>query len=529
MSLSRYSTVRLLRAMSAVPLEPLPPDVNRTAVGWVKRSATQHLTTCIKVVGSRPAEEAGLDPTYVENALVSLMHLMHRKYRNELPRIRRYLRCGTLAALVLLSTLSGSANAMQIKTVKSPGGIEAWLVEDHSNPLLALKYAFEGGNSQDPEGKDGLANFLSAMLDEGAGDLKASEFQERMEDIAMRMTHEDSKDAFYGNFETLSANRDRAVELLRLAITAPRFDADAVERIRKQLQANLVYADRDPEKVAAREWYAVAFEGHAYGRPAQGTQASVSAITRDDLEAYRKRVFARSSLKVVAVGDISEAELGLLLDKVFGSLPAKDGLATVPQTAPAAGGREKHVEMDVPQSVAVFGVGAMPRKDPDFMTAFVLNQLVGGGGFASRLMEEVREKRGLAYSVYSYIQPFRHTSVLSGSVATRGDAVEKSIDLIRAEFTRIADNGPTEEELANTKSYLTGSYALRFDSNVKIASQLLGLMEEGFGTDYVENRNKLVEAVTMADAKRVARRLFDAKNLIVTIVGRPPAAAADKG
>ncbi len=431
--------------------------------------------------------------------------------------------------LFLIVTLSGSAHAMQIKTFKSPGGIEAWLVEDHSNPLMALKFSFEGGNAQDPAGKEGLANFLTAMLDEGAGDLDSGAFQERMETIAMRMSYEDSRDAFYGNFETLTANRDEAVELLTLAINKPRFDVDAVERIRKQLIANLIYAARNPEKVAAKAWYAAAFEGHNYARPSQGTEASVAAITQDDLENYRRRVFARSNLKVVAVGDITQDELGKLIDTVFGGLPADAELAPVDKTKPAMGGLEKFIEMDIPQSVAVFGFGAMARKDPDFITAFVLNQLVGGGGFASRLMEEVREKRGLAYSVFSYIQPFRHTSIFTGFVATKTEAMPKSLEIIRSELKRIADGGPDEQELADAKSYLTGSYALRFDSNVKIASQLLGLFEEGFGPDYIENRNEMINAITMEDAKRVAKRLFDASNLIVTVVGRPPTAAASKG
>lgn len=442
------------------------------------------------------------------------------------PLVRRWtLAVASLSLLTFLVTFARPGQAMEIKTVKSPGGIEAWLVEDHANPMMALKFAFEGGSSQDPAGKEGTANFITAMMDEGAGDLMSSYFQERMEDIAMRMSYEDSKDALYGNFETLTMNRDKAVALLTLAVNKPRFDADAAERIRKQLLANIVYAARDPDKVASKEWYAAAFAGHKYARPAQGTEETVKGIGPADLAAYHKRIFARSNLKVVAVGDITEAELGTLLDTVFGGLPAKADLAPVAKTAPVSG-RETLVEMDIPQSVAVFGVGAMARKDPDFMIGFVLNQIVGGGGFASRLMEEVREKRGLAYSVYSYIAPYRHASILSGSVATKGDAMAKSLEIIRAEFKRIADEGPSAEELANAKSYLTGSYALRFDTNGKIAAQLLGLMEEGFGPDYITTRNKLVEAVTMEDAKRVAKTLFDAKNLIVTIVGRPAAAAA---
>jgi zinc protease len=445
--------------------------------------------------------------------------------------LARLARTGTAVSLSVLMlalclTLSRPAHAMKIQEVTSPGGIKAWLVEAHENPLLALRFSFEGGNSQDPEGKEGVANFLSAMLDEGAGDIKASDFQEQMETLAMRMRYEDSRDGFYGNFETLTQNREESVKLLKLALTKPRFDPDAVERIRGQLLANLVYSDRNPEKVAAKEWFAVAFAGHAYGRPSQGTAQTVGAITRDDLEAYRKRIFARSNLKVVAVGDITPEQLGTLLDEVFGELPEKADLAPVPLTAPGKG-TEKWVKMDVPQSVAVFGLPAMPRKDPDFMAAFVLNQLIGGGGFASRLMEEVREKRGLAYSVYSYLQPFKHTSVLSGGVATRADAIQQSLDVIRKELKHIADEGPTPQEWENAKSYLIGSYALRFDTNAKIASQLLGLLEDDFGPDYVENRNKMIEALTLDDAKRVAKRLLATDSLIITVVGQPATATAD--
>jgi len=434
----------------------------------------------------------------------------------------------SVLVVALSFSFSGPAHAMKIQEITSPGGIKAWLVEAHENPLLALRFSFEGGNSQDPDGKEGVSNFLSAMLDEGAGDITSSDFQEQMENLAMRMRFEDSRDGFYGNFQTLTENRAESVKLLKLALTKPRFDPDAVERIRGQLLANLVYSDRDPERVAAKEWFSVAFAGHAYGRPAQGTADTVKAITRDDLEAYRKRVFARDTLKVVAVGDITPDDLSKMLDEVFGDLPAKSELLPVAMTQPGKG-TEKWIPMDVPQSVAVFGLPSMPRKDPDFMAAFVLNQLIGGGGFASRLMEEVREKRGLAYSVYSYLQPFKHTSILSGGVATRADAIQKSLDVIRGELKHVADEGPTPDEWENAKKYLVGSYALRFDTNAKIASQLLGLMEDDFGPDYIDKRNAMIEALTIEDAKRVAKRLLANDGLIVTVVGQPPAAAAAAG
>lgn len=447
------------------------------------------------------------------------------------PAQLRALTAVPLAALILaiVTTLSGPAHAMKIQTIKSPGGIEAWLVEEHSVPMMAMRFAFEGGSSQDPAGNEGLANFLSAMLDEGAGDLKSREFQERMEEISMRMRYEDSKDAFYGNFETLTANRDAAAKLLKLAINNPRFDADAVERIRQQLQASLAYAARNPEKVALNEWYAVAFEGHAYARPSTGTEETVAKITGDDLEAYRKRTFAKDTLKVVAVGDINAEQLGALLDEIFGDLPATADLATVSKTSPVAGGRQKVVEMNVPQSVAVFGLGAMERKDPDFIPAFVLNHILGGGGFASKLMEEVREKRGLAYSVYTYVYPYQHTSIFSGSVATRNEAIGESLDVIRDELKQMAENGPTQTELDNAKKYLIGSYPLRFDTNSKIASQLLGLRMDDFGPEYIDNRNDMIAAVTLEDVKRVAKRLLETDDLIVTIVGKPTLQEAKEG
>ncbi len=425
-----------------------------------------------------------------------------------------------VATLLSFVTLSHPARAMKIQTVKSPGGIEAWLVEEHSVPMLALKFAFLGGNSQDPAGKEGLANFITGMMDEGAGDLTSEQFQQRMEELAMRMSFEDGKDALYGNLETLTANRDKSLDMLRMALTKPRFEADAVDRVREQLLAGLVYAARDPDKVAGKEWYATAFAGHPYARPANGTPESLAKITRDDLFGYTKKNLAKSNLKIVAVGDITAADLGKALDTVFGALPAQANLVDVPKTK-IAGGSQRVIEMNVPQSVAVFGLPAMARKDADFMPAFIVNQILGGGGFASRLMEEVREKRGLAYSVYSYIQPYQSASIFAGGVATKNESIAQSLDVIRAELKRMADGGPTETEFANAKSYLTGSYALRFDTNAKIAAQLLGLLQEDFGIDYVEKRNALVDAVTMADVKRVAAKLLQTDGLIVTIVGKP--------
>jgi zinc protease len=416
--------------------------------------------------------------------------------------------------------------SMKIQEITSNSGLKAWLVEEHSVPLMALRFSFDGGSSQDPVGKDGLANFITGMMDEGAGNYDSKSFQAQMEELAMRMSFEDGKDHLYGSFETLTENRAKALELLTLAINKPRFDADAVDRVREQLLAGLVYAARDPERVASKEFMAHGFAGHPYGRPANGTAESLKSISAADLEGYRQRIFARDTLRVVMVGDVTADAARALLDQVFGGLPAKADLAAIAPTSLKPADKLKVIEMDVPQSVARFGLGAMMRKDKDFMPAFVLNHLIGGGGFASRLMEEVREKRGLAYSVYSYLQPMQRASMYAGGVATKNEEIAQSLEVIRNELKRVATDGPTQRELDNAKSNLTGSFALRFDTNAKIANQLLYFLGEGFPIDYVDKRNAEVDAVSLADVKRVAKRLFENDDLFVLVVGKPKGLAS---
>ena len=432
----------------------------------------------------------------------------------------------TLLAFTALLFPIGRAEAMNIQVVKSPGGITAWLVEEHAVPLIAMRFSFDGGSAQDPAGKEGIARFLAGMLDEGAGNLDAKAFQERMEEIAMRMSFDDARDAFYGSLETLSENRDQAFALLGLALSKPRFDADAVDRVRAQLLAGLAYAARDPERVAGEQWSAMAFAGHPYGRPANGTQATIQKMTRDDLLDYWSRTFAKDNLRVVVVGDIDAATLTGVLDTLFGQLPAKAKLTSVAPTKPTSAEKVKVIEMAVPQSVARFGLPAFPRSDKDFIAAFVLNTVFGGGAMSSRLWEEVREKRGLAYSVHSTIQPYKNTAVFSGGVATKNEQIAQSLDVIRAEIKRMATDGPTEKELKDAKDFLTGSFALRFDSNAKIANQLLFFWQENLDPGYVDRRNAEIEAVTLDDAKRAAKRLFEGQDLIVTIVGKPTGLAA---
>ncbi len=421
--------------------------------------------------------------------------------------------------LVLFAPLS--AHATEVREVRSPGGITAWLVREPTIPLISIKFSFVGGGSLDQSGRKGTANLLSGLLDEGAGPYNSLAFQTRMQDLAVRMSFNADRDSFSGSLQTLSTNRDAAFELLRLALNEPHFEVEAVERVRRQIITGLIEGQEDPGTIAAKLWFATAFPDHPYGLPGNGSIASVKAISVDDLRILLGKAMARDRLTIGVVGDISAAELGPLLDKTFGALPASVAIAPVPETMPVGAGGVKVVRKPIPQSQVMFGGPGLKRADPDWYAAYVLNYVLGGGGFASRLTEEVREKRGLAYSVYSYLYPLDHAAIHMGGVGTQNDRVGEAITVIKEQFALAGKNGITEEELANAKTYLNGSFPLRLTSSGRIAGLLLAIQRQNLGIDYLDRRSGLINAVTMADIRRVAKRLLRPENLLIVVVGQP--------
>jgi zinc protease len=426
---------------------------------------------------------------------------------------------GAIAAALCLIVFAGPADATKIERVVSPGGIEAWLVREPTVPLIALDFAFLGGGNEDPTDKPGVANMVSDLLDEGAGELDANAFHERIEQRAIELSFQAGRDYFRGSLRTLNANRDEAIDLLRLALTSPRFAPEAVERIRSQVLSGLRRETTSPSDIANHRWWAAAFPDHPYGRPLNGSLDSVPKISANDLHAYVKRVFARDTLKVAAVGDIDSASLGLLLDRLFGALPAKAELRSLAPAKLHGAGERIDVPLDVPQSVISFGGLGVARSDPDFMAAFIVNHILGGGSFSSRLYSEVREKRGLAYSVRTSLIWYKYAALIVGGTATRADRTDEAVSIIEREVQRLAESGPTEEELAKTKSFLKGSYALNFDTSSKISGQLVQIQIDDLGIDYIGRRDALIDAVTEADVKRIARQLLDQK-LLMVVVGR---------
>lgn len=426
-----------------------------------------------------------------------------------------------LAVTLGLAFTAGPALAIDIQEIETPGGLKAWLVEDHTNPIVSVRFAFRGGAGLDPAGKEGLANLAASTMDEGAGELTSQAFQQILEDNSIRISFDAGMDTFAGRMTTLVRHQDQAFRLLRLALTEPRFDTEPLERIRAQILIGLKNDAENPHSIAGKAMRESLFGDHPYGRPSDGTAESVASITSDDLKGFVARRLARDNVAIGVVGAISPDALSTVLDATFGGLPGKAEPWTLPEVTPNTDGRTIVIDKNVPQSAILFADRGLKRDDPDFYAAYVMNHIFGGGGFTSRLYAEVREKRGLAYSVSTGLNPSDASATLVGGAGTANARVKETLDVLKAEWTRMAEAGVTDEELADAKTYLTGAYPLRFAASGRIARMLVGLQLDDLGMDYVKNRNSLIEAVTREDVARVAKKLLDPNRLVTVVVGRP--------
>ena len=424
-----------------------------------------------------------------------------------------------LTTLTFLAALPARAE-VNIQSVTSPGGITAWLVEEHSIPFVALEIRFRGGASLDPADKRGVTNLMTGLLEEGAADMDARAFSRAQEELATSFDFDLSRDSLSVSARFLTENRAASVALLRAALQEPRFDDAAIERVRGQVLSVIQSDLKDPYDIAADAFAKMAYGDHPYAFATNGTAESVTALTRDDLLAAHRAVLARDRIYVGAVGDITAQELGALLDELLGDLPAT-GAPMPPRAEVSIPPGVTVVDFATPQSVALFGQPGIAQSDPDFFAALILNQILGGGSFESRLMNEVREKRGLTYGVYSYLMTRDLANVYMGQVSSANDRIAQAIAVIRDEWAKAEAEGVTEQELRDAKTYITGAYPLRFDGNVPIANILVGMQMLGLPIDYIATRNDKVEAVTMADIKRVAQELLEPENLHFVVVGQP--------
>lgn len=426
----------------------------------------------------------------------------------------------TLGLMVGAALATVAQAATDIQEVTSPYGFKAWLVEEHAIPFVALELRFQGGGSLDLEGKRGATNLMVGLLEEGAGDMDSRGFAEAKERLAAQIDYDMGDDAVAISAKFLTETQDEAVELLRLSLVDPAFDEESVERVRKQVLSGLTSDATDPDELLARGFDGMVFGDHPYATNYAGTIESATALTRDDIVTAWRNALAQDRVYVSAAGDITAEELGALMDRLLSDLP-ETGAPLPERVDVSTEAGVTVIPFDTPQSVAMFGHRGMKRDDPDFFAAYILNTIFGEGGFESRLMNEVREKRGLTYGVYSYLVPKDHAELIIGRVASANDRIAEAVEVIRDEWRKVAEEGVTAEELEQAKTYLTGAYPLRFDGNGPIAKILVGMQMDGLSPDYVKTRNANIEAVTLEDIKRVAGELMKPDELAFVVVGRP--------
>ncbi len=413
------------------------------------------------------------------------------------------------------------AQAVQVKPVKALENVPVWLSEDHSLPMIAVTLSLPAGSVYDPPGKTGMASLAAYLLNEGAGNMAADAYQAALAAKGIKLEVIPSRDWLTVNLVTMTANAKEAFRLLGLALAKPRFDPDAVTRVRLQMMQAYDRSREDPAAVAEMGFHSLYFGPYTYGRPVEGEPRGLASISAQELHSFAQTHWVRGNLKIAVAGDITPALLATYVRASFTGLPA--GTPPVPPAPLRSGAPGVHIlPMSVPQPVVVFGQAGLLRNDRDFLAGLVANYILGGAESSSRLTRELRDRRGLTYDVATDLVPYRRAGLVLGTISARRDSAREAILLVREVMRRFANDGPTDEELADAKQYLTGSFPLSFASNEGVAAQLNTLQQFGLPFDYLDRRADLINALTLADVRRVARQLFDPAKLTVVVAGSLP-------
>jgi len=418
--------------------------------------------------------------------------------------------------------LPAAAHAVEIQEVRGPkSGIKAWLVENHKLPIVAMRFAFEGGVEQDPADKQGLATLMSNALTEGAGPYDAAAFQQQLADKSISIGFGAERDQLSGGLKCLSADKEKAFDLLRLSLTEPRFEDADIERLRAEQLSGIRRQFSNPGWQARNALLSQLFAKHPYSQRRLGTEQTLPSITRKDVLDFAKKHLARDTITVAVAGDMTQGELSAALDKVFADLPAHAQIKPIEDIPEIKKTPTVLVRRDGTQTEMLFALPGPKRNDPDFYATEVANYILGGGGFASRLMQEVRDKKGLTYGISTYLSPSEHAAIMGGSAAVDNPKAAEALSVILETMRRFHDAGPTPHEVAAAKDFLTGAMPLALTSTDKIASFLVTMQRENLGRDYLDRYDKLVRSVSDKDIQRVLERFFNPDKMTLVMVGKP--------
>jgi zinc protease len=422
-----------------------------------------------------------------------------------------------------------STEKFNVQEVISPKGVKAWLIEEHSVPNLTLTFKVRGGSAFDPADKEGLAAWASSLLDQGAGALDYQAFNEKVENLAAGIVFGVNQDAFHGSLRTITANRTAVFSLLKSCLFEPRFDEEAMERIRQQMIVALKHKRENPHARVHEYFMSEVFKGHPYARSGDGTETSLKSLTKADAQNYLKNMLSKETIMIGVAGDITASELSKLLDDLFGDLPPKSGFQPLQSVEPKIDGQIHTLKEEKrPQTASIFGHKGLPRKDPDYYAAQVLTHILGGGTFSAHLMKEVRTKRGLTYGISTHFDHKKAADLFVGMVSTDNGRFDETVRVVKKVWKDLSTKGPTAEEVEETKKFLTGSYDLEFNNTGSMASVLVTSQEFDLGKDHLNKRNDYIRKVTLEDIKRILPKVLDPSKLTFVAFGNPQYKTSEK-
>lgn len=425
----------------------------------------------------------------------------------------------TAAFALLLSQFiaHGALAGVKIEHWQTAGGTRVYFVESRVLPMLDVQVDFAAGSMFDPEGKSGLAALTRGILDLGAGGRDETAIAEQLADIGANLGGSADTDRASITLRTLSApdKRQAALDILASVVHRPQFAAPVFAREQARTIAGLKEAMTRPDSIAGKAFWAALYPSHPYGR--QATPESIAALTRDDLVAFHARHYTAANASITLVGDIARSDAERIAEAIAGGLPAGQA-STLP--APPEKPKWNLTQLAHPASQAhiYLGLPAVERGNPDYFPLLVGNYTLGGGGFVSRLMKEVRDKRGYAYSVYSYFAPLRQAGPFQIGLQTKRSQAGEAIKVVREVLADFLKNGPDDDELAAAKANLTGSFPLRLDSNKKLLDNAAAIGFYGLPLDYLDQYQARVQAVTARDIRQAFARHVRQENLVTVTV-----------
>ncbi len=404
---------------------------------------------------------------------------------------------------------------------RTDNGVRVYFVPANELPIVDINVGFDAGAARDPAGKSGLAHMVNVGMREGAGELDGAAIEARLEDVGAQLTNENGRDMSVFELRSLSERTvvQQAAAVLAAILTQPKFPREAIERERQRSLVALAQEKQSPRDTVERAFFKSLFAGHAYSNPPNGDESGIRAITLEDLGEFHKRYFVGTNAVLTIVGDLSRKQAEKLAQTLIGRLPKGQAAPTLPLVPDLHRATVERIAFPSNQSHLLMGQPGVSRHDPDYFPLYVGNYILGGSGLISRLAVEIREKRGLAYSVYSYFLPMRQRGPFIIGLQTRNDQTQLADKVTRETVRKFVLNGPTEEELDAAKKHITGGFPLLLDSNKKIAGNLLNIGFYNLPLNYLDTYASKIEAVTIKDVQDAFRRRVDPERLVQVLVG----------